>query len=363
VRYRLVLDGRLLASHHQTVRASHVKQGCERNYKETAMKLSRTAPMISLLALLAALLAPISAFAQPAAPYPSKPIRFIVPFPPGGGGDIVARLIGTRLADALNNPVVVDNKPGAQGNIGAGLGARAPADGYTLLFGHSGTHAINPTLYAQVPFKESDFQPVIWMMNVPQIATLSSSVQANGVQEFISLVKRNPGSMNFGSAGAIQQLAGELLNAQAGVKITHVPYKGGAAMVNALLGGEIQLAFLDPANVVQTVPTGKVKPIAVASQKRSKIFPDLPTLSEAGLPGFEVTSWNGLLVPAGTPRDIVNRLNAEVNKILTSPEMTARLSVLGYEPVGGTPEQFTSHISQETAKWGKIVRDAKMSAE
>lgn len=324
---------------------------------------TRLASLAATAALLCVTVASNPAGAQPAEPYPWKPIRFIVPFPPGGGADIMSRLIGGKLAEALGKPVVIDNKPGAQGNVGAGLAARAPADGYTIVFGYSGTHSVNPTLYPEVPFKASDFQPLVWMASVPQVMTVHPSVPARTVQEFVALAKQQPDKMNFASSGAINQLAGELFNMLAGTRVTHVPYRGGAAATNALLAGEVQLAFLDPANALQFAGSGRLRPIAVTSAKRSKTFPDLPTLAEAGVQGYELTSWNGLLVPAGTPRDIVNRLNAEVNRILATPEMQAKLAELGYEPVGGTPEAFAALIDRESAKWSKIVKSANMKPD
>jgi tripartite-type tricarboxylate transporter receptor subunit TctC len=328
-----------------------------------SMNRTRVAVLVAGLAVLATFAVKSSAQSPAGEPYPSRVIRFIVPFPPGGGADVVSRLIAAPLAEALGKSVIVDNKPGAQGNIGAGMAARAPADGYTILFGYSGTHAVNPTLYPEVPFKEADFQPVIWMMSVPQVMTLHPSVQARTVPEFIALAKSQPDKMNFASSGAINQLAGELFNTMAGTKITHIPYKGGAAATTGLLSGDVGLSFLDPASALPFVKSGKLRAIAVTSAKRSSTFPDLPTVAEAALPGYEVTSWNGILVPAGTPPEIVKRLNTEINRILASPEMRTKLADLGYEPVGGTPEQFAAQITKENAKWGKIVKSANMKAD
>ena len=324
---------------------------------------SRLAKIIAFIALFAAAVFAAPAHTQPTEPYPSRPIRYIVPFPPGGGGDVVSRLIGSKLTERLGKPVIVDNKPGASGNIGAGMVARAPADGYTILFATFGTHAINPTLYSEIPFKESDFAPVIWVANVPQVMTLHPSVPARTVQEFIALAKSRPDQMNFASSSAINQVAGELFNMLAGTRITHIPYKGGAAGTMGLLSGDVSLSFLDPTGALPHVKSGKLRAIAVTSAKKSSTFPDLPTVAEAGLPGYELTSWNGILVPAGTPPDIVKRLNADINKILASAEMQAKLAEMGYEPVGGAPEEFGALIRREIAKWGPIVKAAQMKAD
>ena len=324
------------------------------------MKFFRFALLLSAVAL-AATVAP-SAIAQSHTPepYPSRPLRFIVPFPPGGGGDIVARMFAAPLADALGKPVVIDNKPGAQGNIGAGLAARAPADGYTILFGYSGTHTVNPTLYPDVPFKATDFQPLIWLLSVPQIMVINPSVPAKTVTEFVELAKKQPDKFNFSSSGAVNQLAGELFNQMAGTKILNIPYAGGAAATLGLLQGDVQLGFFDPASAMPHVKSGKLRALGVTSAKKSSAFPDLLTVSDAGLPGYEVTSWNGIFLPAGTPSNIVAKLNSEFNKILKTPSMRAKFAEVGYEPVGGTPEELNALVSRETEKWGKIVKSANM---
>jgi tripartite-type tricarboxylate transporter receptor subunit TctC len=292
--------------------------------------------------------------------YPARPVRFLVPFAPGGGADVVARLIGNRLAEALGKPVVIENRAGASGNIGAAAAAHAPPDGYTIAFAYSGTHAINPTLYPDPGFKNSDFAPVILMMSVPQVMTVGPSVPANSVKELIALAKAKPGQLNFASSAAFNQLAAALFNEVAGINVVHIPYTGGAASTTAMLAGDVAYQFTDPPAVLPFVKSGRLRAIAVTSSKRSNLFPDLPTVAEAGLSGYEATSWNGIVVPAGTPAPIVARLNSEFNKILTAPEIRTKLADLGYEPIGGTPEEFGAHIAREEAKWGKIVKASNL---
>jgi tripartite-type tricarboxylate transporter receptor subunit TctC len=292
--------------------------------------------------------------------YPARPVRFLVPFAPGGGADVVARLIGNRLAEALGKPVVIENRAGASGNIGAAAAAHAPPDGYTIAFAYSGTHAINPTLYPDPGFKNSDFAPVILMMSVPQVMTVGPSVPANSVKELIALAKAKPGQLNFASSAAFNQLAAALFNEVAGINVVHIPYTGGAASTTAMLAGDVAYQFTDPPAVLPFVKSGRLRAIAVTSSKRSNLFPDLPTVAEAGLSGYEATSWNGIVVPAGTPAPIVARLNSELNKILAAPEIRTKLADLGYEPIGGTPEEFGAHIAREEAKWGKIVKASNL---
>jgi tripartite-type tricarboxylate transporter receptor subunit TctC len=317
--------------------------------------------LLTALAALALVAGPAQAQAQTAPDgYPSRPIHFIVPFAPGGGADVVARLIGAKLADALGKPVIVENKPGASGNIGAAMAAHAPPDGYTIAFAYSGTHAINPTLYPDAGFRNTDFAPVILMMSVPQVMTLNPGVPATNVKELIALAKARPGQLNFASSAAFNQLAAALFNEMAGISVVHVPYGGGAASTTALVTGDVAYQFTDPPAVLSFIKAGRLRAIAVTSAKRSSLFPDLPTVAEAGLPGYEATSWNGIVVPAGTPAPIVARLNSELNKILAARETRSKLADLGYEPIGGTPEEFGAHILREEAKWGKVVKAANL---
>lgn len=302
-----------------------------------------------------------SALAQSAAPaYPSRPVRFLVPFAAGGGADVIARFIGGKLGEVLGQPVVIENRAGASGNIGAAAAARAASDGYTMLFAYSGTHAINPALYHYPGFRNSDFAPVIMMATVPQVLTVNANVSARSVVELIAQAKARPGAINFASSAAFNQLAAVLFNQMAGVQAVHVPYTGAAASTTALIAGDVTYQFTDPPAVLSLIKSGRVRALAVTSSKRSALFPDLPTLAEAGLAGYDATSWNGVLVPINTPAPIIARLNAELNKILAAADVRAKLAELGYDPVGGTPEHFGAYLTAEEAKWGKLVKAANL---
>jgi tripartite-type tricarboxylate transporter receptor subunit TctC len=294
------------------------------------------------------------------APYPSKPVRLIVPWPPGGGADVLTRMLTPKLSEALGGQIVIDNRGGAAGNIGAEMAAKSPPDGYTIVFAYSGTHSINASIYSKMPFKESDFTPIIWLASVPQVVAVHPSLPVKNIRDLIALDKSKPGQLAYGSSGsgAINHLTGELFNSMTGTKLVHVPYKGGGPAAVALLSGEIGLIFGEPATLVGFIKSGKVRAIAVTSAKRSLSFPELPTVAESGVPGYEVTSWNGMLAPAGTPADIIKRLNAEYNKIIAEPEMHKRMLTNGYEAVGGPPEKFGEFIRAETAKWAPVVKKA-----
>ena len=303
------------------------------------------------------------AWAQAA--YPTKPVRIIVPWPPGGGADVLTRLLTPSLSQALGQQVIIDNRGGAAGNIGADLAAKSPPDGYTIVFAYSGTHSINPHIYSKMPFRESDFAPIIWLSSVPQVVVVHPSLPVKTVKDLIALDKARPGQLSYGSSGngAINHLAGELFNHMTGTKLVHVPYKGGGPAAVALLGGEIGLIMGEPASLVGHIKAGKVRPVAVTTPKRALSFPDLPTVAESGVPGYEVTSWNGMLAPANTPPDIIRRLNSEYNKIIADPEMRKRMIANGYEPVGGPPEKFGEHIRAEIAKWGPVVKRANVRVD
>ncbi|MBC7781980.1 MAG: tripartite tricarboxylate transporter substrate binding protein [Proteobacteria bacterium] len=292
--------------------------------------------------------------------YPEKPVRWIVPWPPGGGADVLSRMLSPYLADALKQQVIIDNRGGAAGNIGAELMARSPADGYTIAFAYSGTHTINPHIYSKLPFKDSDFAPIIWLSSVPQVLVVHPSLPVSTVKELVSLSKARPDQLTYGSSGngAINHLTGELFNMKTGSRIVHVPYKGGGPAAIALLSGEIGMIFGEPATIVHHVKSGKLKAIAVTSAKRALVMPALPTMAEAGIAGYEVTSWNGVLAPAGTPGEIVARLNAAFNSIVAAPNVQKRMLEYGFEPTGGTPEQFSELIRSELAKWGPVVKAA-----
>jgi tripartite-type tricarboxylate transporter receptor subunit TctC len=309
-----------------------------------------------------ALLALVSLFFVPsyvqAQAYPDKPIKLIVPWPPGGGADVVSRLLSKAVGDELGTQIIIDNRGGAAGNIGATAAARSAPDGYTIVFAYSGTHSINRHLYKTMPFEESDFAPIVFLASVPQLLTVRVDSPYKSVADVIAAAKANPGKLTYGSSGngAINHMAGQLFADMAGIKLQHVPYKGGAPATNAILSGEIDLIFGEPAPLLPHVRSGKLRAIAVTSAKRSPSVPDLPTIAEVAVPGYEVTSWNGFLAPAGTPDAAIKRLNASFNKVLADPAMRERLIQMGYEPVGGAPELFSKHIAEETKKWGPVIK-------
>jgi tripartite-type tricarboxylate transporter receptor subunit TctC len=297
--------------------------------------------------------------------YPSKPVRFIVPWPSGGGADIMARLVNQPLGDALGQQVIVDNRGGAAGNIGAEMASKSPPDGYTIVFAYSGTHSINPHIYRRMPFKDTDLTSIIQLASVPQILVVHPSLPVRNVRDLITLVKARPGQLSFGSSGngAINHLAGELFNMKTGTKIVHIPYKGGGPAAVGLLGGEIGMIFGEPATLIGYLKANKLRALAVTSAKRALSLPDLPTMAEAGVAGYDVTSWNGILAPAGTPQEIIGRLNAEFNKIVATSAMRERMLGLGFEPVGGTAEDFGKFIAAELAKWAPVVKAANVRVD
>ena len=323
--------------------------------------ISLTLPLCLALALV---FGSANAYAQS---YPSKPIRLVVPYPPGGPLDIMARAIGQKLTEAWSQPVVVDNRAGAGGNIGADLVAKGPADGYTLLMGAVATHAINPTLYAKIPYDPvRDFTPVALVAQVPNILVVNPSVPAKSVKELIALARARPGYLNFGSGstGSTGHLAGELFKTMAGVQMVHIPYKGGAPAMADLLAGQVQLMFDNLANALPNVKAGRLRALAVTTLARSPAMPDLPTMAESGLPGFDLTTWFGLMVPAGTPPEIVAKLNAEIVRALNAKDMRERLEKMGAEPpANNTPEHFAAFVRAEAAKYAKVVKDSGAKVE
>ena len=311
--------------------------------------------------ILFAVLLGVSGGVAHAEAYPSKPITMIVPFPAGGTTDILARAIGQELFKTLGQQVIVDNRPGAGGNIGSALVAKAAPDGYTLLMGTVGTHAINASLYAKMPYDTvKDFAPITQVAAVPNILVVNPTLPVKSVKELIAYAKANPGKLNFASSGngTSIHLSGELFKTMAGVDMTHIPYKGSAPALTDLLGGQVNLMFDNMPSALPHVKAGKLRALAVTSGKRSPAAPDLPTIEEAGVPGYEASSWFGVLAPAGTPPDIVNKLNAEIVRILKTPEMKERLSSQGAEPVGSSPGEFAAHIKAEMAKWAKVVKES-----
>jgi len=315
--------------------------------------------VLALLAIVATAIAAPLTFAQGAANYPAKPVRLVVPFPAGGTTDILARAVAQRLSEAWGQQVIVDNRPGAGGNIGSDLVAKAKPDGYTLLMGTVGTHAINPSLYRNMPYDHvKDFAPVILVAGVPNVLVVNPSLPVHSVPELIAYAKANPGKLNFASSGngTSIHLSGELFKAMTGVEMTHVPYKGSAPALTDLIGGQVQLMFDNLPSSLPFIKAGKLRALAVTSGARAAALPDLPTLAESGLPGFEASSWFGVLAPAGTSRDIVAKLNGAIAGWLASPEAKEKLLAQGAIAAGGTPEDFARHIGAETSKWAKVVK-------
>ncbi|MGH8851647.1 MAG: Bug family tripartite tricarboxylate transporter substrate binding protein [Casimicrobiaceae bacterium] len=291
--------------------------------------------------------------------YPSKPIRLVVPFPAGGSLDVIARAIGLKLSLAWGQPVIVDNRPGAGGNIGADLVAKSAADGYTILEGALSTHAVNVSLYGRIPYDPvKDFAPITLVAVTPNVLVLNPSVPADSVGELIAYAKAHPGKLAFGSGsnGSAGHLAGELFKTEAGIDMVHVPYRGSAPAMQDLLGGRIQLMFDNLASSMQQVRAGKLKALAVTTARRSPLVPDLPTLAEVGLPGFDIYTWWGFMAPAGTPKDIIAKWNAEVTRILNTPEMQAFFAQQGAQPTPSSPEELAALIQGEIPKYAKIIR-------
>ncbi len=318
---------------------------------------------LSLAATLAAL-TPQAAAAADA--YPAKPIRFVVAFPPGGGTDIIARSIAQKLAERIAQQVVVDNRPGAGGNIGTDIVAKSAPDGYTILMGSAGPLAINASLFAKMPFDPiKDLAPVTLAASTPNVLVVHPSLPARTVKELIALARAKPGEINFASSGhgTPAHLAGELFNSMAGVKLVHVPYKGAAPALADLLGGQVQIMFSTMPPALPHVKDGKLRALAVTSRKRSPAALDLPTLDEAALAGFEAITWHGVVVPAGTPTTVIALLNREIVAILHLPEVVERLSGQGAEALGSTPEEFAAYIGSESVKWAKVVRESGAKAE
>ena len=318
---------------------------------------------IARVAFAAALLAVTTLAA--AQTYPGKPIRWIVPFPPGGSTDLLARVVGQKLTEGWGQQVIVENRGGAGGTLGAAEAARSPADGYTLLMGAI-HHTIATSAYPKLPYDfQKDFAPISVVAIVPNVLVVNPSVPANSTKELIAYAKANPGKLAYGSAGmgTAHHLIGEVFNSRAGTEILHVPYKGSSPAVADLIGGQVQIMYDTVASCLPHIKSGKLRPLAVATAKRSSALPDVPTIAEAALPGFEVTTWFGALAPARTPPELVAKLNAEIVKILGMPDVRKRLLDAGAEPVGSTPGEMAAQIKRETEEFGKIVRRAKIVAD
>ena len=293
--------------------------------------------------------------------YPNKPVRLIVTYPPGAASDILARIIGQKLTESWHQQVVVDNRPGGNTVIGTEMAAKAVPDGYTIFMGQVMNLAIVPCLYSKLPYDTiKDFAPVTFIGYAPLILVVYPGLPVKSVKELIELARSKPGKLNFSSSGSggSTHLAGELLKSMTGVDMVHIPYKGGSAPLLDIMNGRVDLGF---ESIVQTLPhvkSGKLRVLAITSAKRSPAAPDVPTVAEAGVPGFEVAPWFGVAVPSGTPKEIVININTEINKVIRYPDVIKRLSNLGVEPVGTTAEEFALHIKKEITKWAKVVKDS-----
>jgi len=318
---------------------------------------------LAMLATGALALAPLAAQAQA---FPSKSLTMIVPFSPGGTTDILARVVGAFMAKDLGQPVIIDNRPGAGGNIGAQMVARAAPDGYTILMGTVGTHAINQSLYKKMPFDPiKDFAPITRVALVPNLLVANPSQPFKTVKELIAYAKANPGKVTFASSGSGTSihLSGEMFQQMAGVEMQHIPYKGSAPALTDLLGGQTAIMFDNMPSVIGHVRAGKLRPIAVTTPTRSPALPDVPTIAESGVPNYSATSWFGILAPAATPAPIIAKLNASILKALADPEVKKKLAEQGAEPHGEKPEQFAEFIRSETAKWGQTVKVSGATAD
>ncbi|MES2561385.1 MAG: tripartite tricarboxylate transporter substrate binding protein [Pseudomonadota bacterium] len=303
--------------------------------------------------------------AHAAESYPSRPVRMIVAYPPGGGTDIVGRMIAQKLSEALNQNFVIDNRGGATGNIGTELAARANPDGYTLLMGNVAPNAINVSLFKKLPYDPvKGFSPISLVAITPNILVVNPTVPVKSVQDLIALAKAKPGTLNFPSAGvgSSSHLAGELLKILAKIDMVHVPYKGGGPALIDTISGQMQIMFATMPAAMPHVKSGKLRPVAVTTAKRSQTLPELPTIAE-NVKGYEASTWYGLLAPAATPTPIVTRLHEAVVKILAVSDMRDKLGAQGFEPVGGTPAEFSAYIKSEIAKWGRVIRDAGIKPE
>ena len=320
---------------------------------------------MNLKNLLACLLASACMAVQAQDAWPTRPLRFILPFPPGGGTDILGRLIADRLSASLGQPVVIENRGGAGGNVGAEAAAKAAPDGYSIVLA-APSLAISASLYAKLNYDAlKDLAPVSLVATVPNVMITQPQIPAQNLREFIALAIARPSAMNFGSGGSgtSNHLAGELFNIIAGVKLVHVPFKGVNLAMNEVLSGRIELVVIGIPAAAPHIKAGKLRALALLAPKRTAALPEVPTIAEAGLPDFELTTWYGVLAPAGTPRPVIARLNAELVKIMHAPDLQERLAGLATDPATGTPEEFGAYLRQEIAKWGEVVRKAGLKAD
>jgi len=313
--------------------------------------------------VVAALFAASAALAQT---YPNKPIRIIIAQAPGSATDVISRVVANRLQESLGQPVVIEARPGAGGAVGTEAAARSAPDGYTLFMANNSTHGSNPALYAKLPYDAvNDFAPITLVAAVPYVLVVDPALPVKSVQDLIALAKSKPGKMNYASAGngSTHQFCGELLKSMSGIDVLHIPYKGSPPAIAGLLGGEVSLMFANLTDIGSQIRSGKVKALAVTVTRRASLLPEVPTMAEAGLPGFDIGSWFGLLAPAGTPAPIVSRLNAETVKVLGRADVQSTLGAQGLELVPGSPEQFAAHIKSEIAKFTRIAKAAGIKAE
>ena len=307
-----------------------------------------------------------AAAADPAAGYPNRPIRIIVAYTPAGTTDILARALGQKMTENWSQPVIVENRPGANGNIGTEIAARATPDGYTITMGTAATHSINNTLYPKLTWHaQRDFEPISLVAVVPNLLVVTNALPVKSVKELVAYAKSNPGKLTFGSpgVGATGHLSMELFKTLTGSSMVHVPYKGSAGVLADVMAGQIQLAMDNIPVYLPQAKAGKIRALAVSSPKRTPAAPDIPTVAEAGVPGFEALSWFGLLAPAKTPKAIVDKLAGETQRILKLPDVNERIVALGAQPVGGTPQEYAAFIRSEITKWQKVIRDAGVKAE
>ena len=296
--------------------------------------------------------------------YPPKPIRIVVGFPAGGGNDIIARMVGAKMQETWGQPVVIDNKPGANSIIAAEFVAKSAPDGYTLLVNATGGMSVNPVLYAKLPYDSlRDFVAISMVGSFPLVLVVHPSVPANSVQELVAYAKANPGKLNYSSGSTAFQVASEMFKQMTGTDLRHIPYKGSAASITAVIAGEVQMTIVDTPPLVAQIRAGKVKALAVTSAKRASAMSELPTIAESGVLGYEMALWIGVFAPAGTPRDVAGKLNAEVVRIVRLPEIREKLDAMGVEPLGNTQEQMAEWIRREIAKYGPVVKAANIEAE
>jgi len=327
------------------------------------MTMSKAFLFIRVLCLsVCAVIAATSALAQS---YPNKSLRIVVPFPPGAGTDMFARVIAAKLSESFGQAVVVDNKGGGGATIGTDFVAKSASDGYTLLLS-TASHAINPAVYSQLPYKTlNDFVTITQVANVPTVLVVHPSVPANSLKELVALAKAKPGELNFGSSssGTVFHLAGELLKSMAGIDMVHVPFRGGGPALTALLGGQVQVLFETTLTVLPYVKAGKMKALAVGSLRRTASMPDVPTIAESGYPDFSAENWYGVYAPAGTPREIVMKLNHEIVKALNTPDVKERFTSQGAEIIANLPEQHTAFLKAEMEKWARIAKLSNAKAD